>query len=263
MHAIYLKMLKTVDSICEKNNINYHLEGGTLLGAIRDKGFIPWDDDCDLTFYRDEYEKFKKVAKDELKKNGMELVEAYDNDEFHDFVDRIFYVDKVYREEDIYKNRLRGYYQYIWIDLFILDDIDINKKSNALFMQKLIYGLALGHRKNFTHRVGSKIQFIVAKMISLIGKLFNIKTIYKWHKKISNKYNNKGFKYVYCTNYAPVWLGYINEKEKELDIIKVNFEDTKLPVIKTYDEYLKYWYDDYMKLPEEKDRVPMHKEDIL
>ena len=263
MQTIFLKMLKVIDNICEKNNINYHIEGGTLLGAIREKGFIPWDDDVDVTFYREEYDKFKKVAKEELKKHGMELVEAYENTEFHDFVDRIFYVEKIYREEEAFKNRLGGYYQYLWIDIFILDDIDINKKSKTLFLQKLIYGLAIGHRKEFVHRVGNKLQFFVAKILSSVGKFFKLRTIYKWHKRISTKYNNKNLEFVYCSNYAPVWMGYINEKAKELDVIKEKFEDIELPVIRTYDEYLRYWYGEYMKLPDEKDRVPMHKENIL
>ena len=64
--AVLFEILKEIKVICEKHNLKYFLAYGTLLGAVRHQGFIPWDDDVDIVMYRDEYEKFLKIAKSEL-----------------------------------------------------------------------------------------------------------------------------------------------------------------------------------------------------
>lgn len=65
--SVQMEILDEIDRVCKKHNITYYADGGTLLGAVRHKGFIPWDDDLDVQMYRDDLEKFCKVAKDELK----------------------------------------------------------------------------------------------------------------------------------------------------------------------------------------------------
>lgn len=74
VHGADLAILKEIDRICRKHKIQYLMDAGTLLGAVRHKGFIPWDDDADVAFTRENYEKFKTVVRDELPE-GMEFLE--------------------------------------------------------------------------------------------------------------------------------------------------------------------------------------------
>ena len=93
VHEVNLKMLKEIDRICRKHGIQYALDSGTLLGAIRHQGFIPWDDDVDVMFTRKNYEKFARVARRELPP-GMSFVEPneyHDGTAFYDFVPRLIY----------------------------------------------------------------------------------------------------------------------------------------------------------------------------
>ena len=86
-----LQILLAIDAVCKKHNIRYRLDSGTLLGAVRHKGFIPWDDDVDLCFLRAEWEKFAKVAKEELPEPyRLVLPSEYRNVKaFYDFVPRV------------------------------------------------------------------------------------------------------------------------------------------------------------------------------
>lgn len=265
VHSIYSVMLKSIVNICKNNNIKFSVEAGTLLGAIREKGFIPWDDDVDLAFTRKEYDKFLDVVNKNALPDGMKLVRAYDNTKhFHDFVDRIFWTKDIYREGQEYKDRFEGIYQCLWIDLFIYDDINENKYSITVLKHKLIYGLALGHRYKYKYIKDSNVVVnFIGLVLSLIGKLIPLSVINKMHYKLSTIYNDDSERYVYCSNYPIIWMKYKYKKEMFDNIHYVPFEDYEVPVFDDYETYLYDWYGkDYMKRPDKSMQVEGHVENI-
>ena len=131
VHRANLKILKEIDRICRKYKIQYALDAGTLIGAVRHKGFIPWDDDADIVFTRNQFEAFKKVVRRELP-DTMELVEP---DSFHggkaffDFTPRIIYKKSRMHPDSDKMDYYDGKLNHLWVDLFILDKLPKGKAA--------------------------------------------------------------------------------------------------------------------------------------
>ena len=188
VHAVNLKLLKEIDRICRKYKIKYALDSGTLLGAIRHGGFIPWDDDVDVVFTRANYEMFKKVARRELPE-GMSFVEPdeyHGGKAFYDFVSRVTY-DKSQKFED--SGKMAFYDDKITrlnVDLFILDplpDKAIPKKITK-FLHCVVYGLALGHRWKIQLSDYKGIMKLFVAVLSAVGRLIPLPVIYKLWKAL-------------------------------------------------------------------------------
>ena len=127
-----LDMVKEFLKICEKHNLKYFMAGGTFLGAVRHKGFIPWDDDVDLGMYRDDYEKFLDIAKRELPYPYE--VHTYRNcKEHHYYFSHIIDVRyKVRRMGSLDKRE-----EYVWIDIFPYDGLPKGKIKPLLIYVKI------------------------------------------------------------------------------------------------------------------------------
>ncbi len=139
-----LDILKQTIKIIEDHNLSYFALGGTLLGAIRHKGFIPWDDDVDICMTRPDYEKFLEIAQKELPEN-LELGYFKTNPNHQKYATRI--IDK--NTQVLRNDSFKDYYVNIWIDIIPLDGIRDNKLKNKnhkfhlleriLFLQNCIY----------------------------------------------------------------------------------------------------------------------------
>ena len=131
VHQANLKMLKEIDRICRKYEIQYMLDAGTLLGAVRHKGFIPWDDDADVVFTRENYEQFARVVRKELPE-GMEFLEPRqlgDGEAFYDFTPRLLYLNSQTHEDEEEMRFYGGKLNHLWVDLFIQDTLPENKAA--------------------------------------------------------------------------------------------------------------------------------------
>ncbi len=120
---IQIDLIKEVDRICRKNHVHYNMVGGTMLGAIRHGGHIPWDDDADIGFLREEYEKFREACKKDLNK------EKYYMQDFRDAPGYRWGYGKLRRKDTLFLRNgqeFMPYEQGIFIDLMPFDNVPNN-----------------------------------------------------------------------------------------------------------------------------------------
>ena len=258
MQLMQLEMLIEFDRVCRKNNIRYTIFGGTLLGAVRHKGYIPWDDDADIAMLREDYEKFVKIS-DELDPKI-----CYFQDNKNDPNYRWGY-SKLRRTNTLY---VRAGQEHIkcrtgfFIDIFPMDDIPkstIGQILNDMYLfclRKILYA-EVG-------KCSDSESFIKRKWYSLLSKIPK-EFVYKKYEKLFNKSRNDSSNLVRCLSYPATGKLYTKNSLKTrygmpkkwfTDLCEYDFEGVKLYGTKDYDTILKYIYNDYMKLPPEDKRDP-------
>lgn len=238
-----LKILKEVVKIIDESNLHYFLCGGTLLGAIRHKGFIPWDDDIDIMMPREDYEKFVEIfdiknKNEELKMTALEL-----NNLFQPFC-KIINTNIEIKDESVCDSKKRN----LWIDVFPMDRC---KKEKYIFKFKIIKKLKkiIYLREYKTNlKNGNILKNVFRIVLRPISFLVSGRTI----RKIAVSEPNG--KYI-----ANVVWGYgeneIMPYDEAFEYIDVEFEKEKFNGLKSYDKYSTKLYGEYMQLPPEEKRV--------
>ena len=251
LQKVQLMILKDFIEICNKNNLDYYLFYGTLIGAVRHKGFIPWDDDIDIAMFREDYEKFLEAFKKE-KSDKYELLETRYQDDY------FFIFGKMSLKNTSYGENWSGQVSFklgIFIDIFVIENVPDNKIKRFFFRKKcFIYDklLAIAAIK-FDKNYPFYIRATTNTLHTILNKL-NLNTKY-FQKKVINtmkKYGNKDTTYVCelsdeCQSYY--------KKSDLTPPIKVKFEDIEVKIPNNYDAVLKTIYGDYMKIPPENERV--------
>lgn len=262
VHKVSLDTLKEVDRICRKYKIKYMLDAGTLIGAVRHKGFIPWDDDADLVMTRPNFEAFYKVASRELPE-GMTLLMPQGirgGKAFYDFTPRIVYENSRVHENSEEMEFYEGRLNHLWVDIFILDELPAKPLAAAWtkFLHKAIYGMAMGHRYKLDYgKYGLKERILVGGLAA-VGKLIPMPFLFWLQKKAALKDKKGKSDLRYYSNYAPDYLYVTLKKEWCEQIVEMEFEGEMLMAPKGFDDILTIVYGNYMKLPPKEKRVPAH-----
>ena len=231
-----LTLLNKFDNICQANGIDYSLAFGSLLGAIRHKGFIPWDDDIDIMVNRSSYNKLLPIllANSELSISRELWIDRI----------RLGYIDPNYNDNAT-------------IDVFIID----NSPDSLLcrkFQQYLILFIQgmMKAKPNFKNKNLFFVTFIILSY--LIGKLFSQSFKEKLFHSASQLFSTSITKHRACFNVEYLYIKKVFSQEIFTGYIRMPFEDIEVSCITGYDSYLHILYGNYMTPPAEIDRVPKH-----
>jgi len=244
LQKIQLSMLKDFDAVCQRHRISYQLFSGTALGAVRHKGFIPWDDDIDVVMLREDYERFFDSASKELDSNKYYVQREF-SEHWPMFFSKLRLNGTTYIEK--YHSHDAKIHQGIYIDIFPSDNL-----SDSRLMQKLQY-------------IASKI--VIAKSLYVRGYETN-STVKKCFMQFCRILPTEPFKRLCIrrndSSSLKVHTFFGGGKKFERSIffrewfeqsVKMRFEDSEFPVSAHYDEMLRVMYGDYMIMPTLEQRV--------
>jgi lipopolysaccharide cholinephosphotransferase len=247
LQMIQLEMLIEVDRICRKCDIRYNIIAGTLLGAIRHGGYIPWDDDADVALLRLEYEKFRDACKTELDTTRFYFQDHRNTEGYR------WGYGKLRRKETAFLREYQEHMPYeqgVFIDIFPLDGVPDNyllrwfHNLNCTCIRKILWS-AVG-------RIADKSK-VMRYLYSLLYKIPTRAVFHYYHNLIarSNKKNTRMVRILMFPTPNKEYGYYRRWYEESMDI---KFENYIFKGIKEYDDYLSFKFGDYMTLPPENQR---------
>lgn len=253
LQKVELEMLHDFVDICKKFDIQYFGIGGTAIGALRHRGFIPWDDDIDLAFLREDYEKFCKIV-DKYYGDKYYILRYETNSAYPLFTARMCKKGTVFQEHAM-KNVDCPF--GIFLDLYAYDNVPNDLKrmrkqaAAAWFYSKLLILCSI-KRPNLVQLSGmkKKMTLLACKMAYYLIKVMRFSTdkVYKKGKNWCLKYNQEDTKKVaYLTEAKP--YGSMIKRKDLFPFIQLKFEDLELNFPNNMHEMMTAYYGDYMQLP--------------
>jgi len=243
-----LDILIEIDKICRKHNISYFLDAGTLLGAVRHKGFIPWDDDVDILVFKQDYKKLREVLIKELPKQYF----------FSDWTTDKYYFDNYGRVKDIKsvfpyqlfrKQKVHG----IFVDIFTCSPVYSKKMRKFVnFFYRRMFR-ELHHFGDAKYK--SKIRRVLCYSIAVVSIPF-VYCMTSFHKILALTKSKRLMSYDFINN------NFTYPADILLPTKELEFEGKMFKCMNNYEEYLKVLYGDYMQLPPTEKRIS-HVKDLV
>ena len=246
-----LNIAKEIDRVCRKNNIQYFLDSGSMLGAVRHRGFIPWDDDLDIGMLREDYNRFSAIASDEL--GDSYVWQTWNNDSQYAVP-----FGKVRKKGTIYLEKRSPVLKENGIFVDVLpydyapeDNMEWKKlwrKHNEIYQSLLVKSHYKPWIINGKTKTKTRIHFIYYRFLSMF---LTRKQLIQQYEAITDKVNSTNYVYQQTgtKRYCIDWFK---------SVIYVDFEDVKLPILSSYHEWLSEAYGDYMTPPPESEREDKH-----
>lgn len=248
VQAIVFGILKTIDKVCKDHNIEYFLAGGTLLGAIRHGGFIPWDYDGDVMMTRENYEKFIVVAQDSLPDSLFLQTPKSDKD--NHFYTKVRLNGTVFSTE--FTQKFKDLHQGIFVDIFAHDKTAAGKTGQkihrdlTILARSLVFNKWGGTKVKGAEQDGSN--KIIRGIATVVKTVLPMKALERFQFFIIKLYRkNKKTKYLYDGMGQNLRRGAFLKSWLD-EAIDWDFEGYRFPVPKEYKKYLTWLYGDYEEL---------------
>lgn len=257
IHKATLEIVEKLIEICDKINVNYYVAYGSLIGVVRHKGFIPWDDDFDVVMLRDDYEKFCDYCiKNENKLKPFKLLSRKCEKKYPYNIARLNNMNY----KAVYDN-VQGYESGIFIDIYPLDgagsDVDkvlkkVEKKKSNLF--RITLWSIDDHYTKSTYNKWYR--SIIKYFVRGYSKVRGAKYFLDKMENFKNLYDINNSRYIA----EMTWDSGLTLYEKSWfdKYIYMDFENLKVKVPIGYDDFLRCHYGDYMKFPPKEEQVPHH-----
>lgn len=255
---VQLDILLEFDRICKENGLRYQLFAGTLLGAVRHKGFIPWDDDIDVVMAREDYDRLKEICKAHLKEGYF--LQHYDSDPnfFRQFSrlrkDNTVYLQHTYRNLDIHHG--------IFIDVFPLDNVMPGSVLEAVRCKILSALLTVNRVKNVGVAPNANmLKKGLAKVLRVLLCIVPQRFINRVITKVITMFNQRETGFLnHLTNGVSRerFRRYLMRRDSFYSVVEWEFEGRRFPISQHFHELLTNMYGDYLTLPPEDERRPHH-----
>lgn len=243
---IELSMLLVIDEFCRKHGLRYYLVGGTLLGAVRHKGFIPWDDDIDIGMPRPDFEKFVKLAPDFFAKKNLSVQngDGINSDSLCPYCE-------IWNLNTLIKRKYTHLNHHLWLDVLVVDGLPEDEEEvKQIFRKCRFYRKVIQLANTVTGEGTTPLRKLAKYILKPLARLYGDKRalrkildIARWHDYDSCDYVG----IVTCGLYDPLGERML---KKEFEIpAEVEFEGHRFPCCSCWDSYLTGIYGDYMKLP--------------
>lgn len=250
-----LAMLEQVDAVCQKHGLDYWLEGGTLLGAIRHQGFIPWDDDLDISMPRDSYEAFLRLAPNDLP-DSIWLQTAQTDPGYFNLSAPLKIRDRNSHFIELHETGDEPYQQGIFIDVFVYDkmpEAPFARKRNKFMAKKILRLLRSKYSQVATgHHAG--VYTTLSRLVSKNALEKKLQSIICNANHSASPYLGYGYD---CVNSNLVSF-------KDIYPLKrTTFETGQFNIANHSEVILTQLYGDYLSLPPEHERVMKHCRELI
>lgn len=257
LHKVELDLIQEIIEICQKNQIKYFMIGGSLLGAVRHQGFIPWDDDVDIGMVRDDYDRFLQVAPAELSQPYY-FLQTDQSDQNYAFGYAKLLDESIYIEE---KRNINDARKGVFVDIFPFDKIPTGDVERSIQQSRYKY-------LNAKIILASNYRLIDTEITAKIRKLQpdqsrKTREYKEKRDELARTYNQDET----IQEYKNLASQYSYEKEllseKELaTVVEVPFENLTVTILSAYDAILSRLYGDYLQLPPEDKQIEKHIEKV-
>ena len=255
IQRIELGLLQQFDEICRNNHLRYSLGGGTLLGAIRHHGFIPWDDDVDVMMPRPDYDTF--IAYCRTHETPFDVIDYESTPGYYGLFAKISARDTIIKDSVIDLDCQMG----VSIDVFPLDGLGNTYNSAVKNYRKTEWNRELLNAAAWKKYTRSKTHGLVYEPIRfclfLLSRFAKPKKIIEKIDRINRSisFDQSSFAGCVCGSYR---LREVMEQKAFAEYITIEFENCQFQAIKAYDAYLTKHYNNYMELPPEEKRQTHH-----